>query len=254
MSFTLRSAAIRLGRRAMRSADALRERYQFWADLRLFRRSPGAGTVSIGPLNPRYGDRRAMAGAIDAHYFHQDLWAARRIEKLRPARHVDIGSRLDGFVAHCLTFMPVEAVDLRPLDLDCAGLRFIQADATQLTGFSDESLPSLSSLHAAEHFGLGRYGDRIDPLAHVAFMKSLQRVLARGGRLYFSVPVSDRERVEFNAHRVFRPQTVLAAFDRLKLTAFALIKDDGRIYDPAKAADVESQHYACGLFEFTKPA
>src|ERR1700690_2720863 len=101
MSFTLRSGATRAGRRIRKSAAALHERYQFWADLRLFRRSLGADTVSIGPLNPRYGDREALAGAIEVHYFHQDLWAARRIEKLRPVRHVDIGSRLDGFVAHC---------------------------------------------------------------------------------------------------------------------------------------------------------
>jgi hypothetical protein len=78
-------------------------------------------------------------------------------------------------------------------------------------------------------------------------------VLAKNGTLYFSVPLSDRERVEFNAHRVFQPETILSTFDRLKLTAFALIKDDERFYDPATPSDVRGQHYACGLFEFTKP-
>ena len=254
MALKLRSGAARVGRQLRRSATAVRERYRFWADLHRFRQSEGASALPFGPLYPRHGDRLAKAGTIETHYFHQDLWAARQIEKARPARHVDIGSRLDGFVTHCLTFMAVEVIDIRPLDVECAGLKFTQADAIQLSGFADDSLPSLSSLHAAEHFGLGRYGDRVDPLAHVAFMKSLQRVLARGGRLYFSVPLSDRERVEFNAHRVFRPETILAAFDRLKLTRFALIKDDGRICDPAMPADVQGQDYACGLFEFTKPA
>jgi hypothetical protein len=235
-------------------ADALRERYLFWADLWRYRHSKGSDILPFGPLHPCYGDRLAAAGDIAAHYFHQDIWAARRVQRACPARHVDVGSRIDGFVAHCLTFMAVEVVDIRPLRVESAGLKFTRGDAISLSRFADDSLPSLSCLHAAEHFGLGRYGDAIDPHAHITFMKSLQRVLARGGRLYFSVPVSDRERVEFNAHRVLRPETILAAFDRLRLTAFALIKDDERFYDPATPSDVQGQHYACGLFEFTKPA
>jgi hypothetical protein len=232
---------------------ALRERWLFWRDLWRFQRSEGANAINFGPLVPRHGERGTSSAEIDNHYFHQDLWAARRIQAARPRRHVDIGSRIDGFVSHCLVFMPVEVVDIRPLALTCAGLSIVQADAVSLGAFAADSLPSLSSLHAAEHFGLGRYGDPIDPRAHLVFMKSLQRVLAIDGRLYFSVPLSDRERVEFNAHRIFRPETILAAFDALTLTAFALIKDDGRIYEPALPADVRGQDYACGLFEFTKP-
>ena len=235
-------------------ADALRERYLFWRDLQVYRRSKGADILPFGPLFPCYGDRFSQTGNIDKHYFHQDIWAARRIQSARPARHVDVGSRIDGFVAHCLTFMAVEVVDIRRLRAESAGLKFTQSDAVLLPAFADDSLPSLSSLHAAEHFGLGRYGDPIDPCAHITFMKSLQRVLAKGGRLYFSVPLSDRERVEFNAHRILKPETILSTFDRLTLTAFALIKDDERIYDPAVPADVQGQHYACGLFEFTKSA
>ena len=138
---------------------------------------------------------------------------------------------------------------LVPVAVTDTVITIVTADA-----FATDSLPSLSSLHAAEHFGLGRYGDPIDAGAHLSFMKSLQRVLAKGGTLYFSVPLSDRERVEFNAHRIFQPETILSAFDALSLTAFALIKDDGRIYEPAVPADVKGQNYACGLFEFTKPA
>jgi hypothetical protein len=61
-------------------------------------------------LYPAYRDRFGEAGTL-GQYFHQDLWAARKIFAARPARHVDVGSRIDGFVAHCLTFMDVEVVD-----------------------------------------------------------------------------------------------------------------------------------------------
>src|SRR5258708_35341646 len=50
--------------------------------------------------------------------FHQDLWAARMVFEQRPSRHVDVGSRIDGFVAHVLPFMLVTVVDIRPLARD----------------------------------------------------------------------------------------------------------------------------------------
>lgn len=121
-----------------------------------------------------------------------------------------------------------------------------------MTGFVDNSIPSLSSLNAAEHFGLGRYGDKIDPDGHVTFMKSLQRVLAPGGRLYFSVPTSDYERVEFNAHRVLSPATVTKAFDRLRLLSFSCIRDDGYLEEDIDLSVAANQQCGCGLFEFMK--
>ncbi len=151
---------------------------------------------------PILTDLDAEAGVAGGHYFHQDLWAARKIFERRPKQHLDIGSRTDGFVAHLLVFMPVTIVDIRPMESNIQGLTFFQDDAAELRNVPSDSVDSLSTLHVAEHFGLGRYSDPIDPAACFRFMASLQRVLSPGGRLYFSVPVG-RERVEFNAHRVF---------------------------------------------------
>jgi SAM-dependent methyltransferase len=130
-------------------------------------------------------------------------------------------------------------------------LHFIQSDATDMNDFSDDSLDSISSLNVAEHFGLGRYGDQIDPRGSVKFMRSLQRVLAPEGKLYFSVPIG-KERVEFNAHRVFSPDTVLSTFDELELISFAAIIDGNlnMSVTPEELGDKEDG-YNCGLFEFT---
>lgn len=204
-------------------------------------------------LRPMLADRFENAGVASGHYFHQDLWAARRILAARPARHVDIGSRVDGFVSHVLTFMPVEVVDVRPLTSSVPGLTFLQANATDLQGLADDSLPSVSSLHAVEHFGLGRYGDPVDPTACFRAMQSLARVLAPGGRLYFSVPIGV-ERVEFNAHRVFDPSTVLEEFRTLCLEGFSAVDDAGRFVADATPAQFRGAQYSCGLFEFSKPA
>jgi SAM-dependent methyltransferase len=215
-----------------------------------------SGNAPSFPLTARamylcLGDQRKSAGLLDSHYFYQDLWAARKIHAAQPAFHVDVGSRIDGFIAHLLCFTSVTVIDIRPKPLDVAGLTFVQDDATDLVRFADASVDSISSLHAIEHFGLGRYGDPVDPTASMRAMKSLQRVLAYNGRLYFAVPIG-RERLEFNAHRVFAPASILSAFSRLDLVSFSAVDDDRHFLTDADPDSLTASEYACGLFEFTK--
>lgn len=211
----------------------------------------GKFPLELRHIKPILSDRNESAGGIGGHYFHQDLWAARKIFQRRPSMHVDVGSRIDGFIAHLLTFMPVTVIDVRPLKSDIDGLHFIQQDATSLAGIADNSIESLSTLHAIEHFGLGRYGDPVDANACFDAMASLTRVLQPGGRLYFSVPIG-RERVEFNAHRVFAVETILDAFSSLELVSFSAVDDHGRFIADAVPGDFSRAWYSCGLFEFTK--
>jgi SAM-dependent methyltransferase len=225
----------------------------FVRDLRAYRARSSSSRFSlrVGDLFPVLGDRTSDAGTASGHYFHQDLWAARHIYRRRPAKHLDVGSAINGFVAHVLVFMPVTVIDVRPLSSQVPGLTFHQDDATSLRSIQDETIPSLSCLHAAEHFGLGRYGDPIDPDAPFKLMRSLSRVLAPGGRLYFGVPIG-RERLEFNAHRVFSPRTILEAFPDLELVSFSAVDDAGDLHGGVAPEDFEEASYACGLFELTK--
>jgi SAM-dependent methyltransferase len=226
---------------------------RFVGDLRRYNRlaTDGALPIRLGQIFPLLSDYKDSAGSATGHYFHQDLWAARKIYRRRPPSHVDIGSRIDGFIAHLLPFMAVDVIDIRPLDSHIEGLRFVQDDATELRSFAEGSIDSMSSLHAAEHFGLGRYGDPIDPLGHLKFMAALGRVLARGGRLYFSVPVGE-ERLQFNGQRILSPHSVLAGFRGLQLVDFAYVDDKGDLRLDGKPEDCEGLTLGCGLFEFTK--
>jgi hypothetical protein len=207
--------------------------------------------LRFGDLYPRLGDRFEPAGSVPVHYFHQDIWAARRVREAAPARHVDIGSRIDGFVGHLLAFREVTVLDVRPLGGIHPDLHFVHADVTSLPQ-EDRSLESVSSLHVVEHVGLGRYGDAIDPDGCFVAMRELQRVIATGGRLYLSVPVG-RERLEFNAHRVFSPRTVIDAFAELRLAEFSVVDDSGRLVEHADPDAIESARYSCGLFIFERP-
>ena len=225
----------------------------YWKDLSSYRKLNKSASFhfQLRDAFPILTDMSSNAGVAGGHYFHQDLWAAKKIFKARPLQHFDIGSRTDGFIAHLLVFMPVTVIDIRPLESDIEGLSFFKDDASELANFRDESILSLSSLHVAEHFGLGRYTDPVDPQACFKFMASLERVLAPGGKLYFSVPVG-RERVEFNAHRVFAPKTILNYFPGLELVSFSYVGDDGRLYENVLPPEMPNSEMACGLFEFTK--
>jgi SAM-dependent methyltransferase len=208
--------------------------------------------IRWGDLWYRSYDRYADAGSITFHYFFQDLWAASHLHEAGVRRHVDVGSRLDGFVAHALTFCDVCYVDVRPLGVRIPRLTFTRALVTELP-FATGSIPSLSCLHVLEHVGLGRYGDPIDPEGHIRAAAELARVLEPGGTLLFGTPVG-RERVCFDAHRVFDPDTVVRLFSDLRLAEFSLIDDRGRWRsEGASFADAQACSYGCGLFRFEKP-
>jgi SAM-dependent methyltransferase len=236
----------------LKTASAFRHCTRYFRDRRRFVRGSGPGQLSLGSSYPILDEYGASAGSASGHYFHMDIWAARKIYEAAPERHLDIGSRVDGFIAHLLCFREVEVIDIRPLESDIEGLHFIQSDATNLDNIPGGSVESLSCLHAAEHFGLGRYGDPVDPLAYQKLLQAIERVLMPGGRLYFAVPIG-RERVEFNAHRVFDPRRIVAGFGNLELRSFAAVDDAGDYIDSAKIDSFVQADLACGLFEFRKP-
>lgn len=172
-----------------------------------------------------YSDKTARAGSINS-YFWQDLWAARKVFQNNSEFHYDIGSRLDGFIAHLLSFgRKVRLIDIRPLDSKVEGLFFTKADATDLDGIEDNSIESLSALCSLEHFGLGRYGDPIDPEACFKCFTAIGRKMKEGGNLYLSVPVG-KEHLEFNAHRIFYAATILDAFPDFECREFSTAYDE----------------------------
>jgi SAM-dependent methyltransferase len=227
-------------------ADALRYR-------RLERDARSGFPLRLGMTYPCYVDRYEPAGEVPRHYFWQDLWGARKVFAAGTRVHHDIGSRLDGFIAHCLPFCEVVMLDIRPLPIDVPGLRFVQANCMDMRGIAEGSIASLSSFHAIEHFGLGRYGDPIDPLGHEKAIAELKRVLAPGGQLLFSVPIG-LQRLEFNGHRVFDPMTVMRLFEGLELVEFAAVDDANVLHENTRPEDWRGLQYGCGLFHFRKAA
>lgn len=221
----------------------------FFAELRRFRRlDPRQPSARMRDLYPCLEDR-VGATPFDSHYFYQAAWLARRLAESRPAIHHDVASSVT-MLSVMSAFQPVVFLDYRPLQANLSGLTCLAGSITSLP-FADGSIESLSCLHVVEHIGLGRYGDPLDPLGSQRACVELSRVLRPGGRLYLSVPVG-RERVCFNAHRVFDPATIVAQLPELKLLQFSLV-DDAHAFHPDVALQrATGQDYACGMFEFTR--
>jgi SAM-dependent methyltransferase len=186
---------------------------------------------------------------FDPHYTFQDGWAAREIAARRPQRHVDVGSRIT-FVIGLSAFVPVTFIDLRPLEIELSGLETRRGNVLELP-YEDGSVESISCLHVAEHIGLGRYGDPLDPAGTIKAAAELARVLAPGGTLYFSLPVG-RPHIAFNAHRVHDPRQVPELFPELRLAAFAGVDDGGRFHEQLEPEVLIGSEWACGLYAFTR--
>ena len=157
-------------------------------------------------FKPSLQDFDEQSGTI-SEYTIQDLFIAQKIFLNKPIHHVDIGSRVDGFIANIATFMNVEIFDIRNLDSFNSSIKFKKLDIFS-SSFPKNYTKSLSCLHTIEHFGLGRYGDLLMKDGLEKGLYKLSKLLKKDGLLYFSTPVGD-ERVEFNSNWIFDLNRIL---------------------------------------------
>jgi len=246
-----------LGIDVTKAAMAAKGLFYYLKDLHQFR-SQYCGVIAIKPC---LSDRYAQSGHTDSEYFWQDLIVARLIFERNPRKHVDIGSRVDGFVAHIASFREVEVFDVRPMSQNIPGIIYRQADLMSENLIADVSISlytdSISCLHAIEHFGLGRYGDPIDIRGPEKGLINIARMLKAEGLLYLSTPIG-QERVEFNANWIFDPRTIigLCASNGLRLESLITVGAHGVIeevkLDETALQLIAKQKYTLGIFIFKK--
>lgn len=211
-------------------------------------------------LRPQLADRFEQAGTMKGHYFNQDLLVAQKIFENQPETHIDIGSRIDGFVAHVASFRKIKVFDIRKLENTFHNIEFEQHNVMQFEPKFENRYDSISSLHAIEHFGLGRYGDPINSNGHLLALDNIYRYLQKNGTFYFSVPIGRQQRIEFNAHRVFSLPYLLDLFkDKYELKSFSYVDtdDNGVLYRDVTLSEENIRstfnlQYGCGIFELVK--
>jgi SAM-dependent methyltransferase len=245
---------------------AIRNWSGFRRDLAEFKRQRASASsphlFAEAPDFPCLHDKDAPAGSAEGQYFHQDLLVARKIWQNNPRRHLDVGSRIDGFVAHVAAFRKIEIVDIRPLKAEVHNISVRCLDLSaplplDLIAYCD----SLSCLHALEHFGLGRFGDTVKYTGYLDGLENLYRILEPGGKFYFSVPLGP-QRIHFNAHRVFSARYLWDLLTpRYRIDTFSFVDDAGALTENVDLNESTLRQeidrnfgcfLGCGIFELTK--
>jgi glycosyltransferase involved in cell wall biosynthesis/SAM-dependent methyltransferase len=230
----------------------------FLSDMEEFLRQKGTDTsFQWGQVYPVLTEKQEEGGTMRGAYFHQDLYVAQQIYAANPQKHVDIGSRVDGFVAHVASFRKIEMMDIRPIQSSVSNIIFRQADLMNLPEGMIDYCDSISSLHAIEHFGLGRYSDPIDYYGHLKGIENITKMLKRGGVFYFSVPIG-QQRVEFNEQRVFSVEYLIRILSAdYTIQSFSYVTDKGDLVENAELTEKSIQTnfscwYGCGIFTLKK--
>ena len=233
---------------------------QYYSDLSTIRAQQKKSSLifPLGKPYPCLEDRYSASGSASGHYFHQDLLIAQKISANKPQTHVDIGSRVDGFIAHVASFREIEVLDIRELSQSITNIKPLKLDLMeQINDRFIDYCDSISCLHALEHFGLGRYGD---PVIFDGFLKGLEnikKILRSGGKFYLSVPIGS-QRIEFNAHRIFSVKYLLSLVTNdYRIESFSYVDDNGDLF---KNTDLQEEKistnygckYGCGILELTK--
>ncbi len=199
---------------------------------------------SLWYLFPMLADKTSNT-PLDATYFYQDTWAARKIFENKPEKHYDIGSNAMT-IGVLSQFVPITMIDIRPLPLKLNNLSFVEGSILSLP-FENNCISSLSTLCVVEHIGLGRYGDPIDVYGSDKAVSELIRVLKPEGNLYFSVPVDNQAKVCFNAQRTFTKALIMEMFKELEL-----VEDKYQYGNTLYDEFLPEKGYGTGLYHFRK--
>ena len=224
---------------------------QYFGDLREYKKNY-RGNLSAQPC---LTDWYEQSGKTRGEYFWQDLYVARKIFEMSPERHVDVGSRVDGFVAHVASYREIEVLDIRYNTSNIPGVIFRVVDLMDAGTIESDYCDSISCLHALEHFGLGRYGDNVNVNGWRLGIQNLARMLRPDGVLYLAVP-SGQPHVYFNAHRVFSPWEIKneAEACSLELLEFAICDVTHGIEKQSKLLEsldnVETMPYTLCIYTF----
>ena len=258
-----------LGIDPLKTFSTLRGYPKYFKNLHLLKRSIASSEFRslpdsakhFGNAYPIVNEFFSSAGTASGHYFHQDLLVANLIYKQKPNLHLDVGSRIDGFIAHLLSFeQKVILGDVRPISIDNSNISFVQMDLTnKIPHELSEQYESVSCLHAIEHMGLGRYGDPINAYGHYLALQNLTQLLTKNGILYVSYPFGEKSRIEYNAHRVISLRESRTMFEKNNLIVkkFSYVDDSGNLFKTQNLEDIDWDNsyglkYGCAIWTLKK--
>lgn len=155
---------------------------------------------------------------LDFIYAYQDIQAFDLFNQIVRrdciAEFLDVGSRLSSMLFFATTakcfYLEQRSPNLNKLAKPFLNIEFVQGEGQKLD-FPAETFKLITCLHALEHFGLGRYGDRVDYQGDFKALVEFSRVLELRGTLLLSVPYSfSNPRIEFHKERKYSKDIISA--------------------------------------------
>ena len=119
------------------------------------------------------------AGTLDTHYFIQDIYVAKRVHEAGISHIYDIGSRVDGYIAHLLSMnIQVTMLDIRPLKQTINGLNFIQTDAMDMS-----DIPVVDELSVGKKYDkiFLMFGENEVGWIGNSFIETYEELIKKGG-------------------------------------------------------------------------
>jgi hypothetical protein len=127
-----------------------------------------------------------------------DIKAA--IGSLKPKAVLTVGSMSPWIEAAISTGCDVTVTELRPIRVESDVISYAAPEVAYARKYD-----AVISYSSVEHFGLGRYGDDLDPGADKKWMRMIRDCISPGGRLLLAVPVGPAGKVEECYHRLYGP-------------------------------------------------
>ena len=224
--------------------------FKYLNDLLNFKKK-GGQIKNIYPFFENFG---INASEFKNQFFHADLLIAQKIYNKNPESHIDIGSRIDGLVAHIASFRNLDFADIRNVDIKPhKNINVIKINMGDIDLKIEKKYFSVSSIGVIGHIGLGRYGDQIDPDGYLKAIRNICNLCENSGSIYIMVPVG-KAGVEFNSHRVFNPHEIIKNFkiNNCELIEFSLVDDFGELHINCDLNDAINLNFGGGIFIFNK--
>lgn len=150
---------------------------------------------------------------VDLTYAYMHLFCQRIINDIanqnaRKLTLLDVGSQFS-FISFAANFCNVVSLEPRASRHNIVfpgffSIEFVKGEAQKIP-FPNNVFDIVTSFHAIEHFGLGRYGDTYDYYGDQKGIQEFARVLSPSGILITAVPVARESEIEFNGQRKYNP-------------------------------------------------